>query len=65
MPLTTTEESAEAANPVAKTEEPKPAPKLSDHDFRIYNKLAVRMDYFVRLFSPVFHSRFVLIFFFF
>ncbi|OAA78524.1 hypothetical protein LEL_05347 [Akanthomyces lecanii RCEF 1005] len=37
---------AEAANPVAKTEEPKPAPKLSEHDFRIFNQIAVRMDYF-------------------
>ncbi|ATY65213.1 hypothetical protein A9K55_004743 [Cordyceps militaris] len=32
---------------VANTEpDPKPAPKLSDHDFKIYNQLAVRMDYY-------------------
>ncbi|KAJ6781147.1 hypothetical protein PWT90_10338 [Aphanocladium album] len=34
------------ADPVAKTEEVKQAPKLSDHDFRIFNQIAVRMDYF-------------------
>ncbi len=44
---------AEAANPVAKTEEPKPAPKLSEHDFRIFNQIAVRMDYFVRIYSSI------------
>lgn len=44
----------------AKTEEAKPAPKLSDHDFKIYNHLAVRMNYFVRPIrtpSPVYSQR--------
>ncbi len=62
MTLTTASEAATAASPVAKTEEPKPAPapapKLSDHDFKIYNQIAVRMDYFVR--SPVAAVRFLL-----
>ena len=58
MASTTTDQpaaaaAAEAANPVAKTEESKPAPKLSEHDFRIYNQIAVRMDYFVRIYSSI------------
>ncbi|XWW94763.1 hypothetical protein V2A60_002711 [Cordyceps javanica] len=38
----------DAADFAAKPEEPESnkAPKLSDHDFKIYNQMAVRMDYF-------------------
>ncbi|KAM3503836.1 hypothetical protein MY10362_003950 [Beauveria mimosiformis] len=37
-------QSAGTTESVTKTEEPKPAPKLSDHDFKMYNRQAVRMD---------------------
>ncbi|KAK8144126.1 hypothetical protein G3M48_006257 [Beauveria asiatica] len=37
-------QSASTTDPVTKTEDPKPAPKLSDHDFKMYNRLAVHMD---------------------
>lgn len=45
--MTSTAADNPPADSIAKTEEAKQAPKLSDHDFKIYNQLAVRMDYFV------------------